>query len=434
MITSIFKYFLQNDFLFHSILSLFFRIIAAFSGFVFSVLLARNLGADQSGHFFLVFSIINILSIFCCVGLDQSVLYFTSKAVADKDWLHVRYFLIKSLLLVLVLTTGASCFLFFFSVDLAFHVFGKPGMSGVLENMSFAIVGLALINLVAMSLQALRKVTSSIFFLNIFSNIILIIIIYFFPALTAELLGTLYAITQISIFVFSLAYWWLVRPRWPKKENQLIKWQLVTRHSSSLLLIVLIAQLIQWSSLLICGIWVEPSDLARLAMAQRTAMLASFVLLAINLVVSPRFASMYKLNDFLGIKKLAISSVRLMILFTLPIVLIILSFPHILMGFFGDEFISGTYLLQILVFGQIINVLTGPVNNLLIMTGNKVEMKKTMLIAGSVVVLLNFILVPIYGVMGGAIATALAVCTQNLIAAWFVNRKLSINIFRSWRV
>ena len=45
------------------------------------------------------------------------------------------------------------------------------------------------------------------------------------------------------------------------------------------------------------------------------------------------------------------------------------------MGFFGDEFISGTHLLQILVFGQIINVITGPVNNLLIMTGNESEMK-----------------------------------------------------------
>ena len=168
-------------------------------------------------------------------------------------------------------------------------------------------------------------------------------------------------------------------------------------------------------------------------MAQRTAMLTSFVLLAINLVVAPRFASMYSLGDFLGIRKLAISSVRLMIFFTLPIVLIILLFPHILMGFFGDEFISGTHLLQILVFGQIINVITGPVNNLLIMTGNESKMKKTMLISGSVVVLLNFILVPIYGVIGGAFATALAVCTQNIIAAWYVNRKLSINIFTPWR-
>lgn len=428
-----FKSFFLNEFLFQSILSLFFRIVAASSGFFFSAVIAKNLGADQSGYFFLVFSIINICAVFCCLGLDQSILFFTSKAVADQDWFLVRDFLIKSLMIVCVLTASVSFSLYYFSDTLAFHIFKKPALSGVLENMSFAVVGLALINLVVMSLQGLRKITSSIFFLNIFSNVILILIITYFPTLGVEFIGSLYAITQAGVFIFSLIYWWLVRPCWPEKRRQAFRWKSVTRHSSSLLLIVLIAQLIQWSSLLICGIWVESSDLARLAMAQRTAMLTSFVLLAINLVVAPRFASMYSLGDFLGIRKLAISSVRLMIFFTLPIVLIILLFPHILMGFFGDEFISGTHLLQILVFGQIINVITGPVNNLLIMTGNESKMKKTMLISGSVVVLLNFILVPIYGVIGGAFATALAVCTQNIIAAWYVNRKLSINIFTPWR-
>jgi len=45
------------------------------------------------------------------------------------------------------------------------------------------------------------------------------------------------------------------------------------------------------------GTWVSSEEIVQLAVAQRTALLTSFVLMAVNLVVAPRFASMYKKGE-----------------------------------------------------------------------------------------------------------------------------------------
>lgn len=426
-----FKALLPKEMFFQSLVSLVIRIIAALSGFLFSALVARNLGAEQSGYFFLAFSIINILSVVCCLGLDQSVLYFTGRAFATRNWSLVRSILVRSVVVAFIVGSILSLSVFL-AADLAGDVFKKPELTPVLRAMSFAIVGLALVMLLGMSLQGLRRVTSSIFLVNVCGNVCLIIFLYKWPAMDLQDLALIYTFVSVIVVFLGFGYWWLVRPRLRSLDAKQVDWNEISRYSRSLFVVVLIAQLIQWSSQLIAGIWVEPADLARLAMAQRTAMLTSFVLLAVNLVVAPRFASMHQDNDLAGIQELALSSTRLMTLLTLPVVLIMIFFPGLLMGFFGDDFVAGTYLLRILVVGQLINVITGPVNNLLIMTGNADSMKSTMIMAGLIVVGCALILIPLYGVIGAAIATALAVSAQNLIAVWYVRRRLSINIFTAW--
>ena len=95
--------------------------------------------------------------------------------------------------------------------------------------------------------------------------------------------------------------------------------------------------------------------------------------------------------------------------------------------------VKGAELLQVLVLGQFVNAATGSVGFLLAMTGNERSMRKAMLIAGILAIFMSFLLVPLYGVMGAAISTALAVAFQNLLAAWYVSKRLRFNIFWSTR-
>ena len=196
---------------------------------------------------------------------------------------------------------------------------------------------------------------------------------------------------------------------------------------------MLMAQTIQWSGQLIAGAWVEPVDIAQLAVAQRTTMVTSFILVAVNLVVAPRFAILYKKGDITGLKKIANLSVKLSTLFSLPIFIFMLLMPEFFMGIFGRDFVSGGLLLQILVIGQFFTVVTGSVGYLLTMTGNEREMRNTMLISAPFALIVSLILVPFYGVIGSAIATSLALSLQNLLAVWYVNRKLGFNTLTIWR-
>ena len=77
--------------------------------------------------------------------------------------------------------------------------------------------------------------------------------------------------------------------------------------------------------------------------------------------------------------------------------------------------------------------MTGSVGYLLTMSGYEKDFRNSVLISGPIAVGLGFALVPFYGAIGSAIATAVAVATQNLVAVWWVKKRLGFNTLPVWR-
>jgi O-antigen/teichoic acid export membrane protein len=93
-----------------------------------------------------------------------------------------------------------------------------------------------------------------------------------------------------------------------------ITWRELFASCGPLWIVVIMSQMVQWSGQFMAGAYVSSDALAQLAVAQRTAMLSSFILIAVNLVVAPRFANLYRNNDMLALENLAIKSVKLIYL------------------------------------------------------------------------------------------------------------------------
>jgi len=161
--------------------------------------------------------------------------------------------------------------------------------------------------------------------------------------------------------------------------------------------------------------------------------LASFVLIAVNLVVAPRFAALHREGDMAGLESLAILSVKLIGVLALPVIGVMLIFPSWLMELFGEDFASGALLLQILAVGQFINAITGSVGYLLMMSGHERDMRNVTVISGSTALILTWLLTIGFGATGNAVGTAIAVATQNLLAVYFVKKRLGFNTLAVWR-
>jgi O-antigen/teichoic acid export membrane protein len=93
------------------------------------------------------------------------------------------------------------------------------------------------------------------------------------------------------------------------------------------------------------------------------------------------------------------------------------------MGLFGEEFLSGTLVLKILVTGQFFNVCTGSVGFFLMMTNNEKTMRNNVLFSSILSVCLNITLIPLYGINGAAISTFSVLVFTNFYAAWKVREK-----------
>lgn len=179
-----------------------------------------------------------------------------------------------------------------------------------------------------------------------------------------------------------------------------------------------------WSGVLIAGAMVPAEELAQLSAAQRTAMLTSFVLMVVNMVVAPRYAHMWKSGDMAGIQRLAKWSTRGMIAMVTPVVLIMVLLPEKVMSIFGEGYEQAALLLTIMAVGQFINVATGSVGYLLNMSGHEKDYSQVTLFAGPLTIVSSLICIWFFGVVGAAIAMAIGVAARNIGALWMVNKRL----------
>ena len=415
----------NRDLLLSSAFAFVIRVFGAISGFAATFFIARHLGASESGYYFLAFSVVTVISAFSRAGLDNTVLRFTGSAPD----LAVNTVL-KSLLLILALSSFSAIVLYFGAPYFSVAFFSKPELAPVLKFMSLGVIGLSTLTISAMALQGLRRVSASIFVLNIAVNLLLILSLYVFVEMSAAELAKTYAVSSIAVGAVGFGLFYVFRPRVAKSA---ISWRELFASCGPLWIVVIMSQMVQWSGQFMAGAYVSSEALAQLAVAQRTAMLSSFILIAVNLVVAPRFAKLYRDNDMAQLERLAIKSVKLISLFALPVIGVMLVFPSFLMSLFGSEFKEGAVLLQILAVGQFINAMTGSVGFLLIMTGHERDLRNITLMSGSLTLFLTWFLTTQFNIIGAAIGTAIAVATQNLLAVYFVKKRLGFNTLAVWR-
>ncbi|GGI98675.1 polysaccharide biosynthesis related protein [Shewanella hanedai] len=427
----------------NAFIALFIRVLGAGMAFIFNLLVARHLGAEQSGYFFLAFALVMFLSAFCRIGFENTILRFSGIAAKQQQGKSITAILHYAFKYTLPLAALMSVLLYLMAEPLAVYGFSKPEMITTLEAIAPAIFGISIVTLLAMSLQAQQRLTASIPCQNIVHLVLTSVAILVFSISTATEVSVVFSIALIVSSIIFYTIWSKglnQQGQGSTKNNQLLDNKELLPNTKALWtsaqsnwLITMMGQTVQWIGPLIAGMWLLAEDVAYLSVAMRIAMLTSFILMAINLVVAPKFAAFHASKDMQGLRSTALFSVRLLILSAVPIVSFMFIFPEFLMELFGEDFVSAAGLLQILVLGQFINVVTGSVGYLLTMSGHERDMRNITLVAGIMAVVLTLLLTKSYGVTGCAIATATSLAFQNLAAVYFVKKRLGFNTLLFWQ-
>ncbi len=173
--------------------------------------------------------------------------------------------------------------------------------------------------------------------------------------------------------------------------------------------------------IILIGIFMNPDDIGIYNACLKIALLIVFPLTALDNIGISILAERYKLG-FLPFKryfdKLQLASISLLIISCLIIIL----FKDIFFELFG---IDGkySYILYILIGGQIINGISGPVAYAM----NILNKEKIRLIIVSIACLFaivaNMIFIPLFGLMGAAVTTAVIMIVQNAVMYYYVRLK-----------
>ena len=241
-------------------------------------------------------------------------------------------------------------------------------------------------------------------------------------AIGAVTSAQLYSVVAASVLIAAITLWFSQRNVHFKLTGY--RDPELTHASMNLWTASIMSLAVQWSGILIAGAMLPAEDVALLTAAQRTAMLTSFVLMVVNMVVAPRYARLWKEGNIERIQYLAKWSTRGMIVMVLPIVAVMMILPENVMGLFGEGFEEAAVLLMILAVGQFVNVATGSVGYLLNMSGHERDFNRVTLMTGPLSVILAFFMTYFYGALGTAVAVSIGVAVQNIGAAIIVKLRL----------
>lgn len=175
------------------------------------------------------------------------------------------------------------------------------------------------------------------------------------------------------------------------------------------------------------GMLSEVENVAIYTASSRVADVIVFGLVSANAIAAPMIARLYATGRYDELQKMVRLTAKGIFFFTMPIALAVLLFGPYLLRFFGQDFPAGYPVLAILVAGQLVNALAGPVGSLMTMTGHQTQAAQMTAVAAALNLLLNFCLIPLLGMIGAAIATAVGIATWNILMLRFVKSKLSLD-------
>ncbi|MEM9279034.1 MAG: flippase [Pseudomonadota bacterium] len=173
----------------------------------------------------------------------------------------------------------------------------------------------------------------------------------------------------------------------------------------------------------------NPEETAVYFAATKILALVHFVYFAVRASVSHRFAAYAASGKIDEYRAFVQKTVSWTFWPSLAIGLVMIVLGKYLLMLFGAEFVSGQSVLWILVAGIVMRASIGPAEALLVMSGKQ---NICALVYGGALfvnVVLNMSLIPLYGMMGAAIATAIALGFESALLYSMVLRKLDIHAF-----
>lgn len=398
------------------------KVAAALAAFVLQMVLGKELGVSGTGQYFLAFSIITIIAAASRFGLDNALVRFIAAASARQVPAEVIGVFRLSVRMALTGGIIMTVFVWLLVPFLVTHSLVTPEMSKTLRLMSIGIMPLSISIVCAQALQGLKKIRDALFTLSV-ATPMLVSLLMMIPStrIDAGHAALIFVIASTATAVFG--YWrWVIATRGHISVRPEFSFSVLMHSCAPLSVVTLLNLIVTWAGVLVVGLFETPVEVGLFSVAQRTALLVSFVLVAVNSIAAPKFSALHATRDIDSLRRIARSSTWMIVTMATPVLMLFLLLPHWVLSLFGNGFSEAAVLLIIMALGQFVNVATGSVGFLLMMTGHERIMRNVLILSAATAVVLNLCLTWMFGVIGAAVATAITVATQNLLAYYYAKK------------
>ena len=414
-------------------------VVAAAGGLLLTLVVGRGLGPDGAGLFFEAVAVFTIASSLATFGADTALLRFLSRARAHGRVAELRRILLVGVVPVVAGTLLVTAALWIWTpalVSLVIH--GRPvDQAGQWFRylLPFLVVG-TLATTLAQATRSFGGVLPFVAVQNVLLPIgrpvlILIAVLLGWSALAVPLAWGALLIPALVVAAVTLAR--QVRraergggTRPPARGTGEIAAEF-WRFSAVRGLAAAVDLSLIWFDVLLIGAVRSTAEAGIYATASRFVISGTLVMQAMRLAIAPQISGLMSTGQTERAGRIYRVATLWIVLTSWPLYLALAAFGPLLLGLFGRDFTAAGPALTVLALAMLVNLGTGNVGTVLLMAGRSSWLlaNKTAAVIANVV--LNLLLVPAHGILGAAIAWAVAIAVDNLAAVLEVRYALGLH-------
>jgi len=424
----------NNELIQKSIKVLFLRGSGVVLLFLFTVFLTNYYSAELVGKYDFVRATIMMLSGASLIGTNQSIIYYSGFLKSKKSLQSIKNIYIKMLTM-----TTALCLLFalgyvMFTEQFINELFNKQEAHSLILKAIAALFFYTITMLNIDALRALNKTISSELYRNIFRYtpiFIFSIVLYYTQNqewlieafLASFLLLSLTTLIQVGLLFKKLNL--------STNNNYNFSYYQIFIRSYPMALSAIAYFIMQSVDIIILTAYEGFESIAYYSVAVKLATVTALALMSVNIVVAPKIAEIYSTNNFEKLNKLINDSARIIFIISIPVLILLFVFSDFMLGLFGANYVLAKEALLLLLCGQFFSSLCGPGAIYLNMTGKQKKLNTILILGLGINVVLNLMLIPIYGIEGAAAATLISMIFWNCLIVAVVYRTDRIKIYIS---
>ncbi|MFC6991487.1 flippase [Haladaptatus sp. GCM10025707] len=397
--------------------------------FVAKLVIARVLGPVNYGAVSLGITTATIVSTVVLLGLNTGIGRYLPTFSDDA---RRRGVLVSAFQVGVPLSLLASLLIVVFAPTIARVVFTDPATAPVLRIFALAIPLAAVMKLAVGSVQGLKLSLPKVYIQNIslptlrFVGILAVLSIgfgatgvawaYVFSYLGAATLGVYFLYTRTTLFDRTSRYE-------PMHSDLLL-------FSAPLVVSTVMTFVFADMDTFMLGYFSSTGDVGVYNTIYPIALLLTTMLSSFGFIFMPVIAELYADGDTESMRTLYQVVTKWIFTVTVPLFVVVALFPEqSIRVTFGEQYVSGALALSVLSVAFFSHAIAGPNSDALTSLGRTRLIMYDNTLVAAVNFVLNVLLIPRYGVLGAAVATAVAYVLLNALYSYQLYRETGIQPF-----
>lgn len=397
---------------------------------VIGILVIRYIAVSEYGLISFGYVLANIVAVVGSLGLRNSLPRLIAQKRQERASPESVGEVSGTGLLLMALGTGGLSFAFYGMADVISIWLDKPGLETVLRAFAFLIVPLALLQGLTATFQGRQQARPKALFEDIAVHVARFLLVVMTMAIGLRFQGILAAyVASIWIGFLMFAAYALF---WAKKSgvfrvNMNIAMGMLA-FSMPLLGVGLVNRLTDWVGTLLLGLYQTAEQVALYMAPSRLQILLLVPMMALGFIYTPIATRLHVSNNHSELKRLYQSGTKWVVVFTLPLALyFVIDAEYIVTLLFGSEYAPSAVVLQIISLGYAVHSIMGPNVATLVSCGRPKYVLYGSMAASGAAITLGYLLIPDYGAVGAAVASATALIVSNVIASTMLYRQTEVH-------